>query len=248
MSSLFNLMPEAEMVCTLDPEELGLRMLPMLAEQERNRHGDALSLQILLDFSVGQYPERIADVKTAMREAWAWLEGAALLVQHPNYPGHVTHMRALSRRARQLAREGNPHRAYSARRIPRESLHPSIREDVWALYHRGDYDIAVFTAMKAVEVTVRDAAGLSAGDLGVRLMGKAFNSEDGPLTDMDVEKGERDARCALFVGAIGSYKNPQSHRHVDLDDPDEAAEIIMLANHLLRIVETRRAANKAARA
>ncbi|RYF49072.1 MAG: hypothetical protein EOO38_08760, partial [Cytophagaceae bacterium] len=53
---------------------------------------------------------------------------------------------------------------------------------------------------------------------------------------------ERHARSELFAGTIGSYKNPQSHRHVALSDPDETAELILLANHLLRIVDERRAA------
>jgi uncharacterized protein (TIGR02391 family) len=120
-------------------------------------------------------------------------------------------------------------------------LHPTIREDVWALYHRGKYDTAVFEAMKAVEVAVRDAAGLTAKDIGAALMRKAFDAKNGPLTDMTVEDAnEREARAHLFAGAIGSYKNPHSHRNVALDDPDEAAEIIMLANHLLRIVDSGR--------
>src|SRR5262249_17000062 len=147
--------------------------------------------------------------------------------------------RVLSRRAAQLAKQEVMSRALSGRRLTKDSLHLAIREDVWSLYHRGKYDTAVFEAMKAAEVAVRDASGLSAGDIGNKLVRRAFDVKNGPLTDMEVEESERQARSDLFAGAIGSYKNPHSHRNVVLDDPDEAAEIIMLANHLLRIVGAR---------
>jgi uncharacterized protein (TIGR02391 family) len=124
--------------------------------------------------------------------------------------------------------------------LPKQALHPRIANTVWMAFMRGEFDVAVFQSMKAVEVTVREAAGLSDGLVGTKLMRKAFDPKDGMLTDQGTEDGEKQALSDLFAGAIGSYKNPQSHRDVQLDDPAEAVEIIMMANHLLRIVDMRK--------
>ena len=42
--------------------------------------------------------------------------------------------------------------------LQREVLHPKIADKVWMAFMRGEFDVAAFQAMKAVEVAVRDAA------------------------------------------------------------------------------------------
>jgi uncharacterized protein (TIGR02391 family) len=91
--------------------------------------------------------------------------------------------------------------------------------------------------MKAVEVEVRRVAALPNELVGVALIRKAFSPKDGALPDPGAEGGEQQATADLFAGAIGAYKNPASHRTVRFDDPVEAAEVIQLADLLLRTVQ-----------
>lgn len=248
MVQLVELISDPELVVALEPAELGLRLLPVLASirpplppLEPDRFLATIAGGNQPGYP-GQYPTSYrGEILVALIEAWAWLQGQGLLLHDPRQAtsgGEWT----LSRRAQQIAMEPEAHRAFSARRIPREALHPTIREDVWALYHRGKYDTAVFEAMKAVEVAVREAAQYKDSDYGTDMIMRAFHEEKGPLRDPNALPAERIARRSLFAGAYGSYKNPHSHRNVALDDPDEAAEIIALACHLLRIVDSRKAA------
>jgi uncharacterized protein (TIGR02391 family) len=227
-----------DVLVALEPDELGLRILQVLAAWSPQLI--QLQLGSFLTGALQGFPtsRRQDEIKQAIQEAWYWLEGQALLIPDPRYRGRD--MLVLSRKARRLVKDQNARRAIVGHRLPKETLHPSIKEDVWALYQRGKYDTAVLEAMKAVEVAVRDAAKLGADKIGRHLMRTAFAIEDGLLTNKTAERSEREAMADLFSGAIGAYKNPHSHRRISLDDPDEVAEIILLANHLLRIVDARR--------
>jgi uncharacterized protein (TIGR02391 family) len=119
-------------------------------------------------------------------------------------------------------------------------LHPAQGDDVWLELAQGKYADAIFKSVRAVEEAVRTAGGFQAQDVGVDLMRRAFHPNTGLLTRQTDPPAGREALSALFAGAIGSYKNPHSHRTVVVSDAREAQEIVTLASHLLRILDSRR--------
>ena len=192
--------------------------------------------------TLGRYtPDQQELLIYALMEAWVWLEREGLLVPKP---GEGYGWVVISRRGQKLRTREEVRLYRQSNWLPRQLLHPRIALKVWASFLRGDYETAVFQAFKEVEVEVRKAAKCADADFGVALMRKAFR-EGGLLADDKALKAEQQALSDLFAGAIGSYKNPHSHRSVTIEST-EAAEMIVLASHLLGIVDKRSSNDSAA--
>jgi len=243
--TLQQLIPEADTLIALDPEELGVQLLRVHDGRPDNNgmiHPGNFEGE-LYQQSHSAYPlERQTEVLAAVREAFAWLEGQALLIGAD--PSNArSGWRVIGRRGRRLLTEAGEADYRAAQLLPRQLLHKSITDNVCFNFQRGDYQTAVFCAFKEVEVAVAKASDIK-GKTGKALMRDAFkpcdpkrpNDAGGPLTDTEAEYSEQEARASLFAGAFGECRNPHSHKKISLDAQD-AVHMLVLASYLLRLVD-----------
>ncbi len=232
--SFFSVIPDAESLLRLEPEELAgallqyLNSFPEQGKQSLNRYNFFLP-ELFSEYDSAH----LDDVRRALMEAWVWLEREGMIAPKPATQGEFVF---ITRRGREMTRAADLQHYQRANLLPRKLLHGRIAQKVWGPFLRGDYDTAVFQAFKEVEIAVREASRLGDQYYGPDLMRKAFAPEAGPLSDKAKPLAEREALSALFAGAMGTYKNPLSHRHVG-SDAEEAVELLLLASHLLRRVD-----------
>ncbi|MDE0325629.1 MAG: TIGR02391 family protein [Candidatus Poribacteria bacterium] len=253
-SKLFKILPDADHLLSLEPEILARPLLISLENSDNippieNIIGyDPMVREIEEGISRGNpnlnYPPGSRDkVLFALMEAWQWLEREGFVAPRPlnlaRSQGALVSTRYFVTRRGQRVKTSDDLKSYQkANLLPKAQLHPIIAQKVWSLFLQGDFDTAVFQAFKQVEVAVRETGYYANTELGYDLMRAAFHPENGALTDPSQHPAEKQARSDLFAGAIGSYKNPSSHRNVEMT-AEEAVELIFFASHLRGIVDSR---------
>ena len=249
-SKLFEILPDAEDLLNLEPEELAGPLLVSLENRDEIIPEGIIGYDNMkweIDRSERSIPnlnypyEHREKVLFALMEAWQRLEREGFVAPRPTNLARTKVMGSattyfVTQRGEKIETPEALESYRKANLLPKAQLHPVIAQKVWSIFLQGDYDTAVFQAFKQVEVAIREAGGYTKKDYGKTLMSKAFQAEKGDLTDPNQPESEREARYFLFAGAIGAYKNPSSHREVEIT-AEEAAEVIIFASHLLRIVD-----------
>lgn len=241
--SISSLVPNATDLLSLEVEELAGVLLVYLnsVEDSTISQGDFNLHNFFNAPPRRDYEDRQEEVNRALMEAWAWLQSDALLVERATPMGDFFF---ISRRGKGITSRSGFSSYRRGSLLPKGQLHPLIAGRVYPAFLRGEYDTAVFQAYREVEIAVRSGGKFSPDDYGTDLMREAFKPASkrgvpqaaGPLTDAHLPTAEQEAMANLFAGAIGLYKNPQSHRQIPTQ-PEDAAEVIGFASQLLRIVD-----------
>jgi uncharacterized protein (TIGR02391 family) len=231
--------PPLDALSAMSARDLGWMLLPVLARWHQSRGFVPTELVRTL---ADQYAPRNMGVEELLLEGMGYLERIGYLTETMTVSG-PWRMLMVTRAGRDAARDAEGPGAHASRALPAvELLHPTIAAEALPEIDRGPdhFADAIFKAYRAVEIAVRNAGGFANDKIGVPLMSAAFGPT-GPLRDLVAEAGEAEAMRSLFAGAVGTFKNPVSHRYVDERDPKQAMRLLAFASVLLEIVDQRAA-------
>ncbi|MER6828836.1 TIGR02391 family protein [Streptosporangium sp. NPDC000563] len=224
---MISLTPQA--VLELSVDELALHVLADLVNvEEWNEYN--YSLRYVQDTQHG-FSQR-KETHEAIAEALGWLRAHGMIARTPG--NHTDAAIFVTRRGHE-ALKMTVHDIRAVNRV-QDNLHPLIGQKVRRQFLLGEYENAIFVAMKAVEIRVRKVGGFGKEVVGSDLMIKALR-QGGPLADPTAPPGEVDGTMMLFRGAYAVLRNPSGHREVSFDDVTEASEAVMTASLLMRMLD-----------
>ncbi|MBI4200388.1 MAG: TIGR02391 family protein [Chloroflexi bacterium] len=119
----------------------------------------------------------------------------------------------------------------------------SLRTSSRSLFANGHYARAVEEAFKCLNNVIKEKSRLDELD-GDALMRRAFSAEN-PAIKVNrfrskSEKDEQRGYMELYAGAMTGIRNPRAHEHQLEDTPEAALEMLTIANHLFRKLESSR--------
>lgn len=253
MTTLYTLFPDVNDLLRMPPEDLGAILLKLALPHVQGAGfiPETVTRISLVDAQAGKdYPfYKKQEVERHLSRAWHLLERGDFIEPAPGMNG-ANGWRNFTSKGKAVAEGQDIQRLQDAAEFPKSLLHPTIREVSWNALIRSSNALSagalvstVRDAFIAVEESVRAAGGYKPSDFGTALMEKAFHPDTGPMGDRDTSKpkGEREGLLTLFKGAMNAYRNPISHRTPALE-LEEAKDQLLLASHLLRIVDARRPA------
>lgn len=217
----------------LPVDELAFRLLKRLFTGRRNNIHRATLTAINRLYEIDINTNSTV-VRRVIGEAFDWLFVHGLIAEEPSLTNGVWY---ITGRGEEYLNDPTPSATIRASTRLDLDLHPLIAKRVRSQFILGEYEAAVLMAFREVEIRVRDMGQFENSLIGVKLMHRAFSPENGVLRDDTLDKGEQQANMELFAGAIGAFKNPSSHRQVDYGDATVAAEAVLLADLLLRILD-----------